>query len=148
MYYEVYVKPEGGPCMVQERDLKGNHAWVGKHEAISIADGKKRLHPHMDFLVHEVAGHHRPRTVVYDTSEPAKSEDFTARQLVDNKYTLYQVHALVTSGRISEATAQEFAREWVAGKCEYRFNEAERCLEEALTIRESGPTNWHRYGWR
>jgi len=72
MYYEIYVKPErginGGPCSVQERDDHGRYAWADKAEAIRIAGHKKALYPHMDFLVHELRGHHGPRVLAYDTS--------------------------------------------------------------------------------
>lgn len=68
MYYEIYVKPESGPCTVHERGPRGEHAWVRKEDAIGVADSAKASYPHMDFLVHSVDGD-RNRTVVHDTSK-------------------------------------------------------------------------------
>lgn len=70
VHYEVFVKPDSGPATVGERDSQGRYAWTDRQEAIDVADEKKRLYPHMDFIVHEVLNAHGPRSKVHDTSKP------------------------------------------------------------------------------
>ena len=66
-HYEIYAKPDSGPCTVSERDERNNWSWDTKAEAVKVATHKKSLYPNMDFLVHEV-NHHR-RALVHDTSK-------------------------------------------------------------------------------
>lgn len=68
MIYEIYVKPDSGPCSVQERDTQQRWAWSNRNEAIQIARDKKTLYPHMNFVVHELKALYGPRSVVFDTS--------------------------------------------------------------------------------
>jgi hypothetical protein len=65
-HYEVFVQPDNGPAMKNERDEKGNYAWKTKEEAIALADKKKKFYPPMDFMVHEVV-HNSSRKLVYQT---------------------------------------------------------------------------------
>lgn len=149
MYYEIYVKPEGGPCMVQERDHLGRFAWTDKAEAISIAQGKKVSHPHMDFLVHEVQGNHGPRSVAYDTSKD-ESKPITVDMLVKAGYTLNRVDDMVHLGQLSVETANAFFQVWVAGKSEFRWNEVLNQPEKAIYLNpylSNQPPVWVRYLW-
>lgn len=65
-YYEVYIRPEKGPSVVQERDEKGRPSWLEEQKAIDVAKNKKILFPHMDFTVHRVRN--RMRKIVFSTN--------------------------------------------------------------------------------
>lgn len=70
-FYEMYVQPDSGPCTVHERGFHGEVAWKNRNEAIETAKQKKRVNPHMDFIVHHVV-HNSSREVAYRTKdEPA-----------------------------------------------------------------------------
>ncbi len=68
--YEVWIKPDSGPLIVQERDARGLDCWFEKQTAVSLADSLHARHPHIHFIVRESQGHHGPYAKVHDTSSP------------------------------------------------------------------------------
>ncbi len=68
MYYEIYVKPDSGPCTVQERGSDGATCWNDMTEAIDVAKLKRKLYPNLHFVVHGLR-HSGPRVLIHDTSK-------------------------------------------------------------------------------
>lgn len=72
--YEVWNKPDNGPLTVQERGIKGELSFLTEVEAVDLAALRKRVYPHMDFVVVEDSGGYssasRVRKLVYDTEIP------------------------------------------------------------------------------
>jgi len=64
---EVWIAPENGPLIVQERDTYGRTCWE-ESEAIEIAKTKRRFYSNLHFWVRRPAHDGKPAEIVFKTN--------------------------------------------------------------------------------
>lgn len=71
--------------------------------------------------------------------------DYTAKQLLDGRFTFNQVDDMVYDGRLSVEVANQFFQEWSKGKSEHRWN-AELARPEECISTPCGEV-WRELRW-
>lgn len=66
--FEVWVKPDNGPLICQERGPGNILSFLLESEAIDLAKSRKKQCPRADFIVRRCVGYYGPYSKVYDTS--------------------------------------------------------------------------------